>query len=455
MRHLKILVAATTAAGMMASGMSITLKAAETKPNILFIMADDLGYADLSCYGAKKIKTPRIDQLAAEGMRFTDFYAAGNVCTPSRASLLTAAYPKRVGMHRGVIKHGHHSGLHPDETTVAELLRDAGYATACIGKWHLGEEPETMPLSHGFDSYFGMAAGNHRYSDLYRDNEVVAKNSEVDTSLLTRRYTEEALKFLRYSKDRPFFLYLSYNAIHVPLVASKEFQGKSAGEKYGDMTEEMDWSVGQVIDELDELGLAENTLVVFTSDNGPFSAAAPPLHGAKGSTWEGGHRVPCIARFPGKIPAGSVTDVMAILYDWPVTLAALAGTAFPSEQTIDGISLWPVLEGVDESTHDRAFVYYSRGGTSGGRASAVRLGRWKLHVIAPENRNSGKLPPEALADLAPSEPVPWLFDLESDVSETRNVADAYPEVVGRLRNELKRIDAEIDRTARPAFERKP
>jgi arylsulfatase A-like enzyme len=422
------------------------------QPNIIFILADDLGYTDLSCYGAQKIRTPNLDRLAAGGIKFTDFYATANVCTPSRTSLLTGCYPKRVGMHQGVIMPQHHWGLHPDEITIAELLRERGYATACVGKWHLGEEPETMPLRQGFDFYFGPMGGNHAVSDLYRGNEVIEKKSELDQSRLTQRYTEEAVNFIRASKDRPFFLYFAHSAIHIPLVSSAEFQGKSKSGKYGDMAEEMDWSIGCVLDELKALGLEQNTLVVFTSDNGQFWAAAPPLHGGKGSTWEAGHRVPCIARLPGRIPANTSTKEMAVLFDWPVTLAALVGTVFPADRKIDGRNLLPVLEGKTLQTplHD-SFVFYSRAG----RVSAIRKGHWKLHVLAPELKHAGKLPPEALPDVIPAEPLPWLFDLAADISETNNIAAQRPEVVDELRKELEQIDATLTREARPAFRRTP
>jgi arylsulfatase A-like enzyme len=425
------------------------LHAAEpSKPNIVFILADDLGYADLSCYGAAKIKTPHLDHLATEGMKFTDFYATGCVCTPTRASLLTGCYPKRVGLHVGVLSPGCGQGLNPAETTIAGVLRARGYATACIGKWHLGEEPEVMPTRHGFDSYFGMIGPNHGRSDLYRDATLIEKSGEVDKSQLTKRYTEEAVKFIRASKDRPFFLYLAHSAVHIPLFASDEFRGKSAAGLYGDMTEELDWSVGRVLETLKELNLEKNTLVVFTSDNGQSGVAAPPLHGGKGSTWEAGHRVPCIARLPGRIPAGSVTHEMTVMFDWTLTLASLADGKFPAGHKHDGRDLWPVLEAKPQSAalHD-SFVYYGREGLP----STIREGRWKLHVIAPVEKWAGKLPPEALLDKRPQDALPWLYDLSNDISETQNVASQHPEVVERLRKDLEQMDATLTREARPVF----
>jgi arylsulfatase A len=420
------------------------------KPNIVFILADDLGYADLSCYGADKIKTPQLDRLAVEGVRFTDFYATGCVCSPTRGSLLTGCYPKRIGLHIGVLQQGGGKGMHPAETTIAEVLRERGYATACVGKWHLGDVPEVMPTSQGFDSYFGMIGENHGMSDLYRDTTLIEKSRDVDKSQLTKRYTEEAVKFIRASKDRPFFLYFAHSAIHVPLVAADEFRGKSAAGLYGDMTEELDWSVGKVLDILKELKLEQSTLVVFTSDNGQAFVAAPPLHGGKGSTWEAGHRVPCIARLPGRIPAASVTRDMAVMFDWAPTLTACAGGNFPNERPLDGCNLWPVLEAKPQAAplHE-SFVYYSREGLP----SAIRQGNWKLHLVAPVMKWAGKLPPQALLDKLPQEPLPWLYDLSSDVGETRNVAAQHPEVVAKLRAALEQTDATLTREARPIFKK--
>lgn len=420
------------------------------KPNIVFMLADDLGYADLSCYGADKIKTPHLDRLAVEGMKFTDFYATGCVCSPTRGSLLTGCYAKRIGLHLGVLQQGGGKGLHPAETTIAEVLRERGYATACVGKWHLGDAPEVMPTCQGFDSYFGMIGENHGMSDLYRDTTLIAKNREVDQSLLTRRYTEEAVKFIRGAKDRPFFLYLAHSAIHIPLAASDPFRGKSAAGLYGDMTEELDWSVGQVLETLAELKLDNNTLVVFTSDNGQAFVAAPPLHGGKGSTWEAGHRVPCLARLPGRIPAGSVTREMTVMFDWAPTLAALAGGTFPADRPMDGRDLWPVLAGKSLQTplHD-SFVYYSREGLP----SAIRQGRWKLHLVTPVMKWAGTLPPAALLDTRPQESPPWLYDLAADIGETRNVAARHPEVVAKLRAALEQTDATLTREARPIYKK--
>ncbi len=418
-------------------------------PNIVFILADDLGYADVSCYGAAKIKTPHIDRLAAEGARFTDFYATNGVCTPTRASLMTGCYPKRVGLHMGVLNPKSAKGLNPEEVTIAKLLRGRGYATACIGKWHLGESPQTLPTNHGFDLYFGMAGPNHGGSDLYRDGKVIEEKGKIDLSQLTQRYTKEAVEFIRRSKDKPFFLYLAHGAPHIPLYASPAFKGKSAGGLYGDMIEELDAGVGEVLAAIKDQGIDDRTLVIFTSDNGQSGIAAPPLHGGKGSTWEGGHRVPCIVRWPAIVPAGRVVHEMAIMFDWMPTLAGLGGAALPADRKIDASDIWPLVLGREgaKTPHDH-FVYYSREG----RASAIRAGQWKLHVVAPVEKWAGKLPRDlALMDTKPATPPPWLYDLSADPGETHDVAADHPDIVKRLREQLESTDAMLTREARPIF----
>jgi arylsulfatase A-like enzyme len=426
---------------------------AQRPPNIVFILTDDLGYTDLSCYGAPQIRTPNVDRMAAEGVRFTDFYATACVCTPTRASLMTGCYPKRVGLHVGVLNTKSAKGLNPDEVTIAKLLRGRGYATMCIGKWHLGESPQTLPTNHGFDAYFGMAGPNHGASDLYRDAAVIEQKGKIDLTQLTQRYTKEAIEFIRKSKDKPFFLYLAHGAPHVPLYASAAFKGKSAGGLYGDMIEEIDAGVGEVLGAIKELGLDGQTLVVFTSDNGQYGIAAPPLHGGKGSTWEAGLRVPCIVRWPGVVPAGGIVRDMTIMFDWMPTLAQLGGATLPAGRKIDAVDIWPLVLGRagTRPPHDH-FVYYSREGL----ASAVRAGRWKLHVIAPVEKWAGKLPrKETLLDTRPTTPPPWLYDLEADPGETHDVAAEHPDLVKRLRESLEATDAMLTREARPVFDPSP
>jgi len=299
------------------------------KPNIIIIYADDQGYGDLACYGSKKLKTPNIDRLGAEGTRFTDFYVTAPVCTPTRSSLMTGCYPKRVGLHRHVLFPNHRRGINPDEITLAELLKGRGYATACIGKWHLGHLPQFLPTSNGFDQYLGIPFSNDMWlpanmtfakdvrlgpglkvEDLKaevkdRNKVPLMRNTEVidypvDQSTLTERYTEEAVRFITDHKDGPFFLYLPHTMPHYPLHVSKRFKGKSAAGLFGDVIECIDWSTGRIVDTIRQLGLAEKTIVVYTSDNGPAAGSAGPLRGKKGSTWEGGMREPCLMWGPGR-----------------------------------------------------------------------------------------------------------------------------------------------------------
>lgn len=430
---------------------AVDFRAALPPPNVVIILADDLGYNDLSCYGARDIRTPNLDRLATEGVRFTDFYAE-NVCTPARAALLTGAYPKRVGLHVAVLPPTTKAGLHPNEITLAELLKGRGYTTACIGKWHLGLEPAVLPTAQGFDSYFGMPGPNHGASDLYRGTKIIEKRTDVARDQLTQRYTAEATSFIRESKDKPFFLYLAQSAIHVPRFASEQFRGRSAAGILGDMTEELDWSCGEVLKTLSELRLEERTLVIFVSDNGNHDRAAPPLHGGKGSTWEGGLRVPFIARWPGKIPAGIVCRELATLRDIFPTLAPLVGAAMPTDRIYDGHDIWPLLRGEPgaKSQTDRLY-YYGRTG----QLFAVREGEWKLHFIAPEERWWGKIDGGALVETKPTTPPPWLYNLRTDIGETRNLADAHPELVARLQQAARAFDQDLEAHCRPIYQAQP
>jgi len=408
-------------------------------PNVVLIFADDLGYADLGCFGAEQIKTPRLDRMAARGRRFTDFYVASPVCTPSRAALMTGCYPRRVGLARGVLFPHHDTGLNPDEVTVAELLKARGYATACIGKWHLGHREPFLPTNQGFDTYFGIPYSNDMGGrghggkkgrpplPLIRDTEVI--EAPADQTTLTRRYTEQAVRFIGEHKDEPFFLYLPHTMPHVPLFRSPEFAGRSAGGVYGDVIEEIDWSTGEILDALKQHGVDDNTLVIFTSDNGPWlskgdhGGSAGPLRGGKQSVWEGGMRVPCIVRWPGTVPAGTACDEVATAMDVLPTLAALAGAELPADRVIDGKVITPLLRGDPgaASPHE-AFFYH----TTGGELAAVRAGRWKLHL------NSGEL-----------------YDLKDDIGEATDVAADHPAVVERLRDSAAAFDREVSRNSRP------
>lgn len=432
---------------------------AADKPNIVFILADDLGYGDLGCYGAEKIKTPHLDSMAGEGLRLTSFYAQA-VCGPSRAALMTGCYPIRIAEPGN--KKNQHTVLHPKEITMAEVLREAGYATGCIGKWHLGAHAKgsptgfdlsTMPNGQGFDEFYGTPLYNgatvkvtdSKFRSTILRNEEVVVPAVGSWDEITQDYTREAVDFIRRHRDGPFFLYLAHNMPHIPLGASKRFKGKSAGGPYGDAVEEIDWSCGEIVKTLRELGLAENTLVVFTSDNGPWiettkgmepegkafiprdhSGNAGPLRGYKMLTWEGGLRVPCVAWWPGKIPAGSTSDAITSTIDFFPTFAALAGGRLPDDRILDGRDLGALLRDPANTTSPHeAFYYYCFT-----HLQAVRSGKWKFVRKRPEHPPwvgfSGRFAGNAVDELS-------LYDLEKDIGETTNVAAEHPEVLAQLR----------------------
>ena len=415
-------------------------------PNVVYIVADDLGYGDLACYGHPTIRTPSLDRMAREGMRFTDFYSASSVCTPSRAAMLTGRYAVRSGMasdRRRVLFPNSSGGLPESEITIAEALKAKGYATACVGKWHLGHLPAYLPGKHGFDSYFilpysndmdfvrgsprGVAADLAPKNEwfrvpLIRDGKIVERPAVQGT--LSKRYTDEAIGFMRANREKPFFVYLAYTMPHVPLFASDEFAGKSARGLYGDVVEELDANVGRVLEFLRSEGLDRNTLVVFTSDNGPWlirglaGGSAGLLQEGKGSTWEGGQRVPAIAWWPGTVKAAQTCREIACGMDLFNTAVELAGAEVPSDRAIDGVSLVKLLRGESERSGREVFFYYRDQ-----NLFAVRKGKWKAHFFTKSAYGM---------DPVQKHGRPLLFDLGKDPGEQYDVGKEHPEVIEEL-----------------------
>ncbi len=394
-------------------------------PNVVMIYADDLGYGDLGCYGSQ-IETPYLDRLAEEGMRFTHFYSASSVCSPSRAALLTGRYPMRTGVLR-VLGQTDPGGLDASEVTLAEMLKGAGYATACIGKWHLGAQPGTLPNDRGFDSFFGIPYSHDMWPrPLMADREIVEQPSQLDT--LTRRFTDRAVDFIARSKDRPFFLYMPHTAPHIPLAPSKEFEGRSGQGAYGDVVQEMDASVGRVIDALRTSGVEDNTIVLFSSDNGPWYQGSPGrLRGRKGQTYEGGMRMPFLARWPGRIPAGTVSDTFASTMDILPTVARWTGATLPANR-LDGADISPILSGGegDVQREQEVFFYFNDV-----YLQCARMGEWKLHLsrydipaFVPLKRGATR------ANLRL--PKPELYNVVHDPEESYDRASRNPEIVAKI-----------------------
>ena len=428
-------------------------------PNYIVIFCDDLGYGDLGCYGSKKNRTPRIDQLAAEGMRFTDFYSSSPVCTPSRSSLMTGCYARRVGMHEDFTGHWvliprSRRGLNPKELTLAEALKEKGYATICIGKWHLGDQPQHLPTAHGFDEYYGIPYSNDMQSARRGDpplplvDEKTVIEAPADQATLTQRYTKRAVEFIEKNKTRPFFLYLPHTFPHLPLFASKDFHGKSANGRYGDSVEEIDWSTGQIIDCLDRLKLSNDTVVIFTSDNGSngrHGGSNIPLSGAKGSTMEGGMRVPMIARWPGRIPAGSSCKELSSTMDFLPTFASISGAKL-SGAKIDGFDISPLLLGKENATSPyEAFYYYRRR-----QLQAIRWGDWKWHLPL-EKTHPNWTTPKATGRGRPGR----LYNLAKDLRERNNVLKDNPEVLTRMRKLAEQAVSKLGNDASGGSEARP
>lgn len=411
-------------------------------PNVVVIFCDDLAYADIGCYGAKGYQTPNIDRLARQGMRFTDFYVAQAVCSASRAALMTGCYPNRIGI-KGALGPQAKIGLHTNELTIAEMLKERGYATGIFGKWHLGHLPEFLPLRHGFDEYFGLPYSN----DMWPNHPSAGTNYpplplidgertvEImpDQTQLTTRYTERAVRFIERHKSQPFFLYVPHNMPHVPLFVSSKFAGKTKRGLFGDVIAEIDWSVGEILGALKRQGLEENTLVIFTSDNGPWlvygdhAGSAKPLREGKATAFDGGVRVPFIARWPGRIPARKVCREPAMTIDLLPTFARLTGSRLPA-RPIDGLDIWPLLAGEKkaQSQHDALFFYWDDS------LHAVRSGEWKLHFpheyFHPDPVGGGGKPGKLTRPKTPLA----LYHIAKDATESENVAEKHPEIVARL-----------------------
>ena len=427
---------------LLLSGSSLAAEL-PAKPNFIFINIDDLGYADIGPFGSKLNRTPNLDRMAKEGRKLTSFYAAP-VCSPSRTALMTGCYPKRALPINGVLFPGNPIGLSPNEITVAEVLKGVGYSTAIIGKWHLGDQPEFLPNQQGFDLHFGLpysndmgpasdgvksslgqplpeaAKANQPPLPLLRNGKVVKRVLPDDQQSLVEIYTEEAVKYIAEHKTEPFLLYLPHNAVHFPIYPGKKWAGKSPNGIYSDWVEEVDWSVGRVLDTVREQGLTERTLVIFTSDNGGTPRAVnTPLRGNKGSTWEGGMRVPTIAWWPGQIPADTSTDAISGMFDILPTFAALSGGKLPTDRKLDGANLWPHLSGAPgaQPAHESFFFY------SGLTLEAVRHGDWKLQIVQAKPASNAK---------SDTPFVPRLYNLNTDIGESRSVADENPEVVAQL-----------------------
>lgn len=471
----RVIVATLTACALLSSAGNKVAAAADQQPNFVIIFADDQGYGDLGCFGSETIKTPNIDRMAEEGRRFTNFMVASPVCTPSRAALLTGCYPKRVGMHQHVLFPASTKGLNPTEHTIADHLKSQGYATACFGKWHLGHHPETLPQQNGFDTYLGIPYSNDmnhpdnkgkpRVSsdDLWKDqgsaltlwNTPLMENEEivelpVDQRTVTRRYTDRAVDFIKANKDGPFFLYLPHSMPHIPLYVPADAYDPDPANAYKCVIEHIDAEVGRVMTTIRDLGLSDNTYVIYTSDNGPWlqfknhGGSAGPLREGKGTTFEGGQRVPCVMWGPGRIPAGTECGELTGTIDVLPTIASLTNTPLPTGNKIDGVDVSGLISGKTESSPRTEFVHY----TSQGQLEGLRQGKWKLLVKKPRQRRNNQ---------QKNQPTPktqvMLFDLIADVGEQTNLADANPDIVKRLTARMTELDTEIEANARAPWQK--
>jgi arylsulfatase A-like enzyme len=434
-------------------------------PNFIIIFTDDQGYADLGCFGSKTIKTPHLDQLAAEGLKLTDFHVPSPVCSPSRAGLLTGCYPKRVGMHRHVVFPKNTYGLHPDELTIADHLKANGYATACVGKWHLGHVSQTLPTANGFDSYFGIPYSNDmshpnnkgkprmsqdeswknqdKFSPLWktplmRDNKII--EVPVNQRTITRRYTDEAINFVTKNKDKPFFLYLPHSMPHIPLYVPDDVLDPDPANAYKCVIEHIDAECGRIFKTIKDLKLEKDTYIIFTTDNGPWlqfknhGGSAGPLRAGKGTTFEGGQRVPFIISRPGTIPAGKSSAELVSSIDLLPTIATLSGHPLKAKNKIDGLDVTEVFT-KNQSSSRNEFLHY----TSNGKLEGIRQDDWKLLQKQPHRKSKNK------------KTTAMLFNLKTDLGEQNNIAEKHPEVVVKLSNRMQELDAEITKNARPIF----
>lgn len=445
------------------AALATTLHAA-APPNIVIIFMDDMGYADVGCFGAQGYQTPNIDRLAAEGRKFTNFHVAQPVCSASRCALMTGCYPNRVGIHGALGPSAKH-GINADETTVAELVKQKGYATAAVGKWHLGSLPQFLPVKHGFDEYYGIPYSNDMWPYhpqakpgaypklpmIENDHVVDEEITPEDQTHLTTDYTARGVKFIEKNKSRPFLLYLAHSMVHVPLFVSGKFKGKSGKGLFGDVMMEVDWSVGRIMDTLKKNGLEDNTWIIFTSDNGPWlnygdhAGSAGPLREGKGTCWEGGTRVAGIMKWPGKIPAGSTTDAMMMTIDLLPTIAHVIDAKLP-DRKIDGLNCWPIVSGAPDARnpHDFYAFYYENNQL---QALTSGDGRWKLQlphryrsiVGVTEQAKNGR--PVLYKQKTLEQPE--LYDLYADVSESQNLAAQNPDEVARLQKHAETIRAEL------------
>ena len=455
------------------SSMSLLSAKKDTPPNIVIIFMDDMGYADIGPFGAKAYPTPHLDRMAKEGRKFTDFYVTQAVCSASRAGLLTGCYNVRIGILGALGPKSSH-GLNKNEVTIAEVCKQKGYATACYGKWHLGHHKEFLPMQHGFDDYFGLPYSNDMWPYhpgvlhlpmeqrlkkwphlplIDKNNIVNPKVSGKDQELLTTQYTERAVNFIEQNKDKPFFVYLPHSMVHVPLYVSDKFKGKSKAGLFGDVMMEVDWSVGQILETLRKHKLDEDTLVIFTSDNGPWlnygdhAGSAAPLREGKGTMFDGGCRESTLMWWPGTIPAGSVCKEPAMTIDLLPTISHLIGAQLPPHR-IDGKNIWTLISGGKraKSPHEAYYFYY------GNQLQAVRQGKWKLHfphgyrTMAGRPGGKGGIPTSySQAKIGLS-----LFDLETDVGESTDLKEKFPEITERLSKLGKDFDADLQKTKRPA-----